>query len=475
MLWLCLHFPRLAADARGLHDPLDVVTDSRGAQRWLITDGPGVAAGTPLADALARQPALRAHGRKPSAERGALRRIAHALYRYGSPVTTRIEELQEPGRAPRALAWVEVGHSLRLFGGLAALCHELRTELANLQPYMQLAVAPTCDAAALLAVAGEESPITNPEALESALGALPLELLPWPQAQLDALHGMGLRRIEELLRLPRAGFARRFGHEQLHALDRLLGRVPDAVQAIVPPPTFRRRFELASEVDGIEALSFPLRRMSFELQAWLRARDTGVRSIEFECEHAQQRRSRFGLRFLSAHRDGQRIFDALRERLGRAPLDAPVRALRLSATDLGSVASGQMSLFTADSDRQLQWSETVERLLARLGESALWTPTVVEDHRPEHASVKGSCVDGRPVREEAAPARTATRPLWLLPTPTPLPQRPEVRDAPERIESGWWDGNDMRRDYHTIDWHDARAWVFRDHASNRWYLHGWWA
>ena len=47
--------------------------------------------------------------------------------------------------------------------------------------------------------------------------------------------------------------------------------------------------------------------------------------------------------------------------------------------------------------------------------------------------------------------------------------------GPERIESGWWDGADVRRDYHTIEWHNARAWVFREHASGRWYLHGWFA
>ena len=68
-----------------------------------------------------------------------------------------------------------------------------------------------------------------------------------------------------------------------------------------------------------------------------------------------------------------------------------------------------------------------------------------------------------------------TRPLWLLPHPQPLPNAPAGIGEPERIESGWWDGADVRRDYYTIEWHDARAWVFREHTSGRWYLHGWWA
>ncbi|MEQ1438956.1 DNA polymerase Y family protein [Fontimonas sp. SYSU GA230001] len=519
MLWLCLHLPQLPAEAQGLHDPLDAVTDSRGARRWLITAGAGLPVGLALGDALARCPALRAHPRKPAAERAALRALAQGLYRYGSPVATEIRELPEPGRAPRACVWIEIGASLRLFGGIESLCARLRADLAGLQQSAQLGIAPTRTAAALLACAGIAEPVLASEDLRARLEQLPVSLLAWPQAQLDALHGVGLRRLGDLFALPRAGFARRFGAEALLELDRLRGLAPDPVRGLTPPPQFRRRFDLAGEVEQLEGLLFPLRRISMELQAWLRARDTGLRSLELCCEHGRRRRSAFTLRFLSAHRDGNRIFDALRERLNRAPLSAPVRALLLRADDLGPVASGQAELFDGDVQRQLQWNETVERLLARLGESALWTPTAVEDHRPERACARHDVCSGRaehprsrhaghrsaqPIlrahpghpwpdgnalssprpghpwpgardRGDTWSPSTIPRPLWLLPQPQPLPIVPTGIGEPERIESGWWDGADARRDYHTIEWQNACAWVFRDHASNRWYLHGWWA
>ncbi|MDP9139175.1 MAG: DNA polymerase Y family protein [Pseudomonadota bacterium] len=477
MLWLCLHFPHLPAEALALRDPLDAVTDSHSARRWLITPAAGMAAGTPLGEALARQPDLRAQHRKPAAERVALKRLAHALYRYGSPVAAEIQELQEPGRCPRALAWVEIGSSLRLFGGIEALCAAIRADLDELQQTAQIGIAPTRSAAALLAVAGHDTPVTNTADLLQRLAQLPSTLLPWPQSELDVLDGMGLRQLDALFALPRSGFAQRFGNERLLQLDRLRGLAPEPLQAITPPPVFRRRFELAGEVETLEPLLFVLRRMSFELQAWLRARDTGVQSIELQCEHAGQRRTRFGLRFVAAHRDGTRIFDALRERLGRDSLDTPVRALRLSATDLSAVPSGQLSLFNADSDVSLQWAATVERLLARLGESALWTPAVAEDHRPERAAQKLPLP--RPVPHAAGHAAVAPnqRPLWLLPSPVPLPANatPDTRGEPEHIHSGWWDGREAQRDYYTIDWQNACAWVFRDTGSQRWFLHGWWA
>ena len=79
----------------------------------------------------------------------------------------------------------------------------------------------------------------------------------------------------------------------------------------------------------------------------------------------------------------------------------------------------------------------------------------------------------------------APRPVWLLSEPQPLASvmesRPWVlRDGPERIESGWWDGHDVRRDYYVAETpRGERAWIYRDHRrgtdDGEWWLHGWFA
>jgi protein ImuB len=63
-----------------------------------------------------------------------------------------------------------------------------------------------------------------------------------------------------------------------------------------------------------------------------------------------------------------------------------------------------------------------------------------------------------------------------LPRPRSL-ARGEVRNIrrdAERIESGWWDGAVVGRDYHVaVDRRGARLWVYRDLQSpERWYVHG---
>ena len=47
--------------------------------------------------------------------------------------------------------------------------------------------------------------------------------------------------------------------------------------------------------------------------------------------------------------------------------------------------------------------------------------------------------------------------------------------GPERIESGWWDGDDAKRDYFIARLPDgALAWVYREggRSSPCWYVHG---
>src|SRR3546814_9480948 len=53
-------------------------------------------------------------------------------------------------------------------------------------------------------------------------------------------------------------------------------------------------------------------------------------------------------------------------------------------------------------------------------------------------------------------------PAWLLARPIPLRDPcPRIVSGPERLESGWWDGDDARRDYYDIETSQGqRAWAF---------------
>jgi protein ImuB len=76
----------------------------------------------------------------------------------------------------------------------------------------------------------------------------------------------------------------------------------------------------------------------------------------------------------------------------------------------------------------------------------------------------------------------SARPLWLLQSPRPLAEISEIPQyegpltlltLPERIESGWWDGHDIVREYYVArNPAHALLWVYREPRGSGWYLHG---
>ena len=72
------------------------------------------------------------------------------------------------------------------------------------------------------------------------------------------------------------------------------------------------------------------------------------------------------------------------------------------------------------------------------------------------------------------------RPVWLLDEPAELCasevkqlHQGKVFEGPERIESGWWDGKGVARDYYIVSrTGGVRLWVFQERRSKSWYLHG---
>jgi protein ImuB len=169
-------------------------------------------------------------------------------------------------------------------------------------------------------------------------------------------------------------------------------------------------------------------------------------------------------------------------RLERLALPQPVEQLGLRATRVLPLAPPRRDLFRRTPEPEEGLSGLVARLTARLGEAAVATPALVSDHRPERAwrwRRPGTTAAGAPPLASLPP-----RPLWLLESPRRLEAGPagprhgggglRLLEGPERIESGWWDGGDVRRDYYrAVDGRGRRLWIYRDlRGEGRWFLHG---
>lgn len=474
-LWLCLRLPALAVEVllrrEGATDtPLAVIDGPGGRQRIHAVcpraEQAGIAPGMRTAEALARLPALRLRSRDPEAERRCLDGIARLCGRWASWISV---------RRPDTL-FLEIAPSLRLFGGLPALHREVCDTLSARGHRLHSAVAPTPRAALWLATHRDGTRIASPERLVSALADLPLSVLELDARGQRRLAGMGLRRLGDLMRLPRDGLLRRFGPDLLHALDRACGRREEPLPCLAPA----ERFEASVDLPLPSADALLLARAAGDglerLQHFLRARDLAVDRVDCLLLHHRLPPTRLRIGTSHPTRDAGRLLALLEAQLARTRLPAPVECLRLRARRFLPHAP-----VTADAlDRRpaaCAWQDLLDTLRARCGVAAVWQPSAWDDHRPERAARGPGPAADAPPRQP--------RPLWLLATPEPLACRGgrpwhdgplRLLAGPERIEQGWWDGCDVSRDYYVAaDARHNRLWIFQDRRVPGWHLHGWFA
>ena len=327
--------------------------------------------------------------------------------------------------------------------------------------------------------------------LVGQLMPLPLTALRWPQETLERLARMGVRTIGQALRLPRAGFARRFGTDSLAMLDRLTGRSPDLRERFRARERFRRRRELNYELENQTAILGALEPLLAELGKFLQARQCGVMKLECLLRHRRAEPTSCVLRLAAPVADVERLTALLGERLNALTLPEPVRACELRSSSLVLRVLSSNSVWQpgeyGGGAGAARATELIERLRARLGPEAVYGLKVMAGHRPENAwgvrepgvlASPNRTVPGVRSRRDGAP-----RPLWLLPLPRLMSEREGLprRRGPlrllgeaERIETGWWDGGEIARDYFTaVDLHGVKLWVFRERgAPHRWFLHG---
>jgi len=486
-LWIAAHVPQLALLAvRNPEDtrPLVVVDADDHNQRIVDADdralAGGVRPGMTLGAALAAVPDIEPRPRDVTREHELMQRLAAV----GAEFTPQVSIERPDGLL------LEIKPSVNLFGGLRELCRRLRDAcrvdplLARIGMEPRFTLAPTALAALATARAGARCFITDPAVLPARLKPVPLTVLRWPEEHNARLLAMGVRTLGELMRLPRAGFARRFGPQMLADLDRLLGRRADPRARLQRRERYRGARDLDHEIEDHERILQALAPLFAELEQFLRARQRGITALQCRFHHYRAAATRCTLRLAAPEASAERFMRLLRERLASLVLPEPVRRCELRGGALTARPLANDSLWSPGEHGHAAASEMpalIEHLRARLGNDAVYGIAPVSEHRPERAWRVAEPAIGEKGCLDAGPS--CSRPLWLLPAPQELPAqrgrpqhhgRLELLAGPERIESGWWDNDDIRRDYYVAkDSSGSQLWIYREcTGAKRWFLQG---
>jgi protein ImuB len=482
-LWIGLHLPHLPVEALGpFGNAPRAVLEMQGQTQYITAqceraESFGVRPGMSMAAALALIPQLEMRQRDGAREKQLLERLATQAQRF----TPRVSLVPPDGLL------LEVKGSLHLFGGAEALCRALEEQCRATGVKPLLALTPVPLAALACARVGRNCIVTESTHLVGQLAALPLTTLRWPEDVLDRLKQIGVYTIGEAARLPRAGFARRFGKAQLAMLDRVTGKLADLHLRFRPRERFERRHPLLYDLEHHEALLTALEPLLQELAAFLQARQCGITQLECRLQHRHTQETRCVLRLAAPAANASHFAKLLGERLAALPLPEPVRSLELRSGGLVSRAPFADSLWRPGEHGggvSVESPELIEHLRARLGHEAVYGLQMLASHRPETAWATTDLATSKAaVTGPTAPWPEFRRPVWLLPTPKRLREREGLphRRGPlrllggaERIETGWWDRADVARDYYTaVDIHGVRLWIFRERAApHRWFLQG---
>ncbi|MEJ6391150.1 Y-family DNA polymerase [Gymnodinialimonas ulvae] len=345
--------------------------------------------------------------------------------------------------------------------------------------------------------------IAPPGGTRQAIGTLPIAALRVEAATTAGLARLGLRRIDDLLGLPRANLSRRFGRGLTWRLDQALGTEPEPISPARAPLHFAVRLSLPDPIGLQDDILAGLDRLLPALCDALRAKGRGARRMRLELARVDGDRQviEIGLARPADRPDMLRPLFAMK--LDEIDAGFGIDQLRLEATVTeplhmtthkgGMIAAQEAARPRTDRD---EMADLIARLGARVGLDAIRRARPADSHAPEKTSVPLAAAWSQPEPPGTWPRPTRPRPLILFrPEPVNAPNRADMpaqfrwrgrmfstlsATGPERIAPEWWlDDPDWRsgvRDYWRVVTEDgARLWLYYAHGgltSSGWFAHG---
>jgi protein ImuB len=426
---------------------------------------------------------------------------------------------------------LDISGCAHLFGGEGALANDLVRRLAAQGLQARAAIADTVGCAWAMARFGKETIVSSGEAL-NAIASLPLAALRLSAETIAALAQVGLKHIADVLDLPRAPLAARFGAEFVRRIDQALGEDEPIVPRLpIPAAITEQRFAepIALERDVLGTIE----KLAGKLGALLERRGEGARVLQVALFRTDGKVFRIEVGTSEPLREPARIRRLFADRLDVIGDEVDpgfgYDMLRLAALVTERNEPAQTGL--AQGDHAVELAHLIDRLGARFGLRRVTRFVAQDTHIPEFAVMAVGAASaaahartrvepsarpstgssGHPGPRTGSPlsrgraelqqdSNVPTRPIRLFARPEPVeavaevPDGPPVRfrwrhvlhevahvEGPERIAMEWWrdaDNRALTRDYFRVESREGvRVWLYREGLvrsgePTRWFLHG---
>ncbi len=370
-----------------------------------------------------------------------------------------------------------------LFGGESDLRDDLQARLERSGLHAASAIAGTRGAAHGLARHG--GGIVADGRLAEGIGHLPVTALRVDHDTAEALARVGLGRISDLVHLPRAPLARRFGPGLVLRLDQALGVQAEPVAAEPDAPHFGVRMTLPEPIGKQEDVMAGLAHLLDRLCAKLAQHRMGARRVRLELRRVDRGTEQVEIGLARPMRDPVRIAALFAKGVDEVDSGFGIDALRLTAPVTEALAPEQIG-----SGPAIRHDDALADLLSsvgnRIGFDRVLRLLPATSLIPERSFLLAPAAysTAEPIPHRAGVAR----PITLFP-PEPVTAASGTPPAsfrwrrmrfttlhatgPERITPEWWfDDPAWRsglRDYWRIETQEGpRLWLFVTPQAQGW-------
>lgn len=388
--------------------------------------------------------------------------------------------------------------------------------------------------------------VCDGEEASRLIGNLPVQGLRLPAETVSTLARLGVGSVRQLLALPRGGLATRLGRDLVLRLEQVKAEVDEPLKVHQAEPEYVVDLTLQYPTNDQEILMDRIKRLTLKLTSQLLLRQRGALRLSCCLRLTDGKTKSLDVGLFAPTVDDVHLSGLVTRQLESIHAQEKVERLSLMVTLSGELRSSQSSLFGLDEHQMsatgmtdLAISRLIDALSGRVGRDRVGYLELQDDPLPERAfdvrPLTGNVISSvrkkkQRKRKQEERSRNACgvgasieyslvmpsvgdalrRPLSLLTEPVPLRvawgktgfqlrvSSPRLPDSirfngedhrvmkhwgPERVESGWWRGKSIRRDYYRIETDQGQWWwIFRNLTTReerqqtrtpyRWMLHG---
>lgn len=342
--------------------------------------------------------------------------------------------------------------------------------------------------------------IIPPGETRAFIACLPVAALRLPEKTIAETARIGLRKIGDIMDMPRAALARRYGEEILRRLDQALGFEPEPVSPEARPPRYICRMSFPDPI-GLDAdVLAGIDRLLPPLCSRLEKNGHATRRIQLIAHRVDSHRQVLEVGLAQATNSVDRIRPLLKIKLDEVRPGFGIDALQLEAlavepADQTPCNANLGTKRRTNLDESPEFRDLIGKIGARIGLEAITRHHPADSHIPEKTYSVMAAAWSKPVSKWQQPDNL--RPAILFepelvygsnrrtpPKQFRWRQRTFVRKSvtgPERIIPEWWlDDPNWRsgtRDYWRVETEcGARLWLFYAYGgpfcSEGWFCHG---